>query len=90
MSHDVRAAKASNARIPCPGGTAREPCVHALAERQHTIQQVRHELRTPLAALRSFLELAANGDLDEETTRQCIEAIDRNVARLSDVLDRIS
>jgi signal transduction histidine kinase len=90
MSHNVREAKASNARIPCPGGTGREPCVHAVAERQLTIQQVRHELRTPLAALRSFLELAATGDLDEATARQCIEAIDRNVDRLSEVLDRIA
>jgi signal transduction histidine kinase len=64
--------------------------VHALTERQLTIQQIRHELRTPLAALRSFLELASSANLDAEARQQCIEAIDRNVARLSDALDRIS
>jgi signal transduction histidine kinase len=76
--------------VPCPGGRGHEPCVHALAERQLVMQEVRHELRTPLAALRSFLELASSTDLDTTTRQQCIEAIDRNVARLSDALDRLS
>jgi signal transduction histidine kinase len=65
-------------------------CEHARAERQRTILQVRHELRTPLAALRSFLELATSGDLDPTVTRECLEAIDRNVIRLSEALDRIA
>jgi signal transduction histidine kinase len=91
MSHDLRPAPAkSDFRLPCPGSADGEPCVHARAERQLTIQQVRHELRTPLAALRSFLELASSDNLDADVRRQCIEAIDRNVARLSDALDRIS
>jgi signal transduction histidine kinase len=91
MSHDLRPAPAkSDLWLPCPGSAEGEPCVHALAERQLTIQRLRHELRTPLAALRSFLELASSADLDAEARQQCIEAIDRNVARLSDALDRIS
>jgi len=91
MSHDLRPAPAtSDFWLPCPGSAHGEPCVHALAERQLTIQQVRHELRTPLAALRSFLELASSDNLDAEARQQCIDAIDRNVARLSDALDRIS
>ena len=91
MSHDLRPAAAkSDFWLPCPGGADGELCVHALAERQLTIQQVRHELRTPLAALRSFLELVSRDNLDAEARQQCIEAIDRNVARLTDALDRIS
>lgn len=66
------------------------PCVHALEARHQTILQVRHELRTPLAALRSFLELATDGELDPGVVRECLAAIDRNVLRLSEALDRIS
>jgi signal transduction histidine kinase len=65
-------------------------CEHARAERQRTILQVRHELRTPLAALRSFLELATSGDLDPIATQECLEAIDRSVIRFSEALDRIA
>jgi hypothetical protein len=66
------------------------PCTHALEARHQTILQVRHELRTPLAALRSFLELATEDDLDATVVHECLEAIDRNVLRLSEALDRIS
>ena len=91
MSHDLRPAPStSDFWLPCPGSAEGEPCVHALAERQLTIQRVRHELRTPHPALRSFLELPTSANRDAEARQQCIEAIDRNVARLSDALDRIS
>lgn len=67
-----------------------QPCVHALRARQETILQVRHQLRTPLAALRSFLELATEDDLNPELVHECLAAIDRNVLRLSEALDQIS
>lgn len=72
---------------PCPDS---QPCAHAQRARQQTILQVRHELRTPLAALRSFLELATEDDLEPAVVHECLEAIDRNVLRLSEALDRIS
>ncbi|GAA3155561.1 GAF domain-containing sensor histidine kinase [Planomonospora alba] len=53
------------------------------------LRTVNHELRTPLTSIRSYLQLLQDGDLDEVTERRFLSVIDRNSARLGELLDRL-
>jgi two-component system phosphate regulon sensor histidine kinase PhoR len=53
------------------------------------VSKVSHELRTPLTSIRLFSETLAlrRGDVDAED--KCIEALDRESARLQELIDRL-
>ncbi|MFC4059040.1 sensor histidine kinase [Planomonospora corallina] len=53
------------------------------------LRTVNHELRTPLTSIRSYLQLIQDGGLDETTEQQFLAVIDRNSARLGELLDRL-
>ncbi|GAA3446944.1 sensor histidine kinase [Planomonospora venezuelensis] len=53
------------------------------------LRTVNHELRTPLTSIRSYLQLVQDGDLDETTEQKFLRVIDRNSARLGELLDRL-
>ena len=53
-----------------------------------TFEEIEHELKTPLAAMRSLSELMRDyPDLADEQRRQFLEAIVRESERLSDMID---
>lgn len=51
--------------------------------RREFVANASHELRTPLFSLGGFLELLADEDLDEETRREFLTAMRRQVERLT-------
>jgi two-component system phosphate regulon sensor histidine kinase PhoR len=53
------------------------------------VSKVSHELRTPLTSIRLFTETLALRNNDEEQTRQCIEALERESRRLQELIDRL-
>ncbi|MBG0832017.1 GAF domain-containing sensor histidine kinase [Planomonospora sp. ID67723] len=46
------------------------------------LRNINHELRTPLASIRSYLELVKDGGLDEATEQRFLEVIERNGDRM--------
>jgi CheY-like chemotaxis protein len=68
---------------------AREDAERANRIKDEFLSVLSHELRTPLNATLGWASLLATGDLDLETSRRAIEAIERNAraeARLVDAL----
>jgi two-component system phosphate regulon sensor histidine kinase PhoR len=58
--------------------------------RQEFLSNVSHELRTPLAAIRAFVETLDAGAIDEpEHNRRFLSIIDRNAARMHNLIDDI-
>src|SRR5918911_842665 len=58
--------------------------------RQEFLSNVSHELRTPLTAIRTFVETLAEGALDDPAhNRRFLSIIDRNAARMHDLIDDI-
>jgi two-component system phosphate regulon sensor histidine kinase PhoR len=53
------------------------------------VSKVSHELRTPLTSVRMFAETLKIRRGDEATRERCIEAIDRESARLQALIDRL-
>jgi two-component system phosphate regulon sensor histidine kinase PhoR len=53
------------------------------------ISKVSHELRTPLTSIRMFTETLKLRRGDEATSERCIEALDRESARLQGLIDRL-
>jgi signal transduction histidine kinase len=53
------------------------------------LRTINHELRTPLTSIRSYLQLIQDDDLDEATEQKFLRVIDRNSARLGELLDRL-
>jgi two-component system, OmpR family, phosphate regulon sensor histidine kinase PhoR len=53
------------------------------------VSKVSHELRTPLTSIRLFSETLALRGADAETARKCIEGLERETARLQDLIDRL-
>lgn len=53
------------------------------------VSKVSHELRTPLTSIRMFTETLKLRRGDEATEDRCIEALDRESARLQTLIDRL-
>lgn len=54
------------------------------------VSRVSHDLRTPLTSIRMFVETLQLGRAtDPETTRECLEALGRETARLLAMVDRL-
>ncbi|GAA3441559.1 GAF domain-containing sensor histidine kinase [Planomonospora venezuelensis] len=55
--------------------------------KEQFLRTVNHELRTPMTSIRSYLRLLKEGGLDEATEHRFLEVVERNRARLLDLLD---
>lgn len=55
---------------------------------EHYVNTLTHELKSPLAAIRGASELLQN-DMDKATQQQFLENIDRESARLQNLIDRV-
>jgi two-component system phosphate regulon sensor histidine kinase PhoR len=53
------------------------------------VSKVSHELRTPLTSIRLFAETLALRGSDAEASRKCIAGLERESARLQDMIDRL-
>ncbi|MCC7105307.1 MAG: HAMP domain-containing histidine kinase [Chloroflexi bacterium] len=49
-----------------------------------------HELRTPLTSIRGYAQLLLRGVRDENTARRAYTTIDREAARLADMLEQVA
>lgn len=53
------------------------------------VSKVSHELRTPLTSIRMFTDTLELRHDDPETTRVCVDALQRESARLQELIDRL-
>jgi two-component system phosphate regulon sensor histidine kinase PhoR len=53
------------------------------------VSKVSHELRTPLTSIRLFVETMARARSDPSTQDMCLEALDRESERLTQVIERL-
>lgn len=58
--------------------------------REQFIQNVAHELRTPLALIHGYIEMLAPGDLNPEEQRLALNVTSRHVQRLVDLVEAIT
>ncbi len=58
--------------------------------REQFIQNVAHELRTPLALVRGYVEMLARGELDPEEQRVALEVTSRRVDTLVELVEAIT
>jgi signal transduction histidine kinase/DNA-binding response OmpR family regulator len=58
--------------------------------REQFIQNVAHELRTPLALVRGYVEMLARGELDSEEQRVALEVTSRRVETLVELVEAIT
>lgn len=58
--------------------------------REQFIQNVAHELRTPLALVRGYVEMLARGELDPEEQRVALEVTSRRVETLVELVEAIT
>jgi signal transduction histidine kinase/DNA-binding response OmpR family regulator len=58
--------------------------------REQFIQNVAHELRTPLALVRGYVEMLAQGGLDPEEQRVALEVTSRRVETLVELVEAIT
>jgi signal transduction histidine kinase len=57
--------------------------------RRDFVANASHELRTPVTAIQGFAETLQDGDTDEETRQEFLEAIQRNAKRVGVLVSRI-
>jgi two-component system phosphate regulon sensor histidine kinase PhoR len=62
---------------------------HISQLQQDFVSKVSHELRTPLTSIRIFTETIGRGELPEEERAACQEALAREVARLTERIERL-
>ncbi len=53
------------------------------------VSKVSHELRTPLASIRLFVDTLADGRMDGEAQRRCLEALSAETSRLTRLIERL-
>ncbi len=53
------------------------------------VSKVNHELRTPLASIRLFVDTLEQGDMDEAERQQCLAAISSETSRLTGLIERL-
>ena len=53
------------------------------------VSKVNHELRTPLASIRLFVDTLEQGDMDEDERKQCLAAISSETSRLTRLIERL-
>jgi two-component system phosphate regulon sensor histidine kinase PhoR len=53
------------------------------------VSKVNHELRTPLASIRLFVDTLEQGDMGEEERQQCLAAISSETSRLTRLIERL-
>ena len=58
--------------------------------REQFIQNVAHELRTPLALVRGYVEMLSEGDLEKEEQEMALDVTRRRVETLVDLVEAIS
>jgi len=70
--------------------TANEELRRLASLREHFIQNVTHELRTPLALVRGYIELLAGGGLSDDSWRQAIHVTRERVLALVELVEAIT
>lgn len=74
--------------LPVPLGAGADTGV---AEQAHVAAMLTHEMRTPLATLRTTLDVLADAvDADPETAIQLVQRLRRNVVWLVDLVENVS
>jgi two-component system, OmpR family, phosphate regulon sensor histidine kinase PhoR len=53
------------------------------------VSKVNHELRTPLASIRLFVDTLEQGEMDEAERQQCLAAISSETSRLTRLIERL-
>ncbi len=53
------------------------------------VSKVNHELRTPLASIRLFVDTLEQGGMEEAERQQCLEAISSETSRLTGLIERL-
>jgi len=53
------------------------------------VSKVNHELRTPLASIRLFVDTLEQGEMDQDERRLCLAAISSETSRLTSLIERL-
>jgi len=104
-STDLRTYSVGTASMPCTGACAndetrahgavavlRDISAHKAAQKRNAefVSAVSHEMKTPLAGIKAYVELLADGDAeDEETREEFLNVINSQTDRLQRLIDNM-
>jgi signal transduction histidine kinase len=88
-AHDLALARslASRAALAIDNARLHRETRQAVSARDEFLATLSHELRTPLNAMLGWTQLLRSGNLDEETTQQALEVIERNTKAQAQLIE---